>query len=123
MLKPKVLIVDNQQGLTQYYQDIVHDDAFEVFTASDALGALKILQSNDPDLVVADIELVNDRETLASAIRQKNIIAIWASKFATLDLDALPFIPRLINKPFKAVDLKTAIKSEFSKAKRRFDTI
>ncbi len=52
---PSILVVDDEASILQSLSGILSDEGFEVLTASNGYEALKILDSEAPDLVLLDI--------------------------------------------------------------------
>ncbi len=121
MLKPKILVVDDPEGVTVFFGEMLRDESFEVGTGLSIDQLTQKMQTLKPDLVVADIDKVSSHESFRALI--KDLPIIWASRFSSLDFENLPKMARILNKPFRYVDLKLAIRSEFAKVKKRFDTI
>lgn len=53
----RVLIVDDEKNIVSSLKDILTDEGYEVSVARDGLGALEMIQSNPPDLMLLDIWL------------------------------------------------------------------
>ncbi|MEK6598912.1 MAG: UDP-3-O-acyl-N-acetylglucosamine deacetylase [Deltaproteobacteria bacterium] len=51
----KIMIVDDEESIRQSLSDILRDEGFDVILAGDGHRALKMLDSNRPDLVILDI--------------------------------------------------------------------
>ena len=98
---PSILIVDDEPSILQSLDGILSDEGFEVITASNGYEALKIIDSESPDLVLLDIWMpgIDGIETLKE-IKKNNhytqviIItghgtietAVKATKFGAFDL-------------------------------------
>lgn len=52
-----ILVIDDEPGIREIFQDILKDEGYEVFTAADGLKGLNVLQSEIIDLVFLDIWL------------------------------------------------------------------
>ncbi|MDI6687247.1 MAG: sigma-54 dependent transcriptional regulator [Desulfobacterales bacterium] len=52
---PSVLIVDDEPSILQSLSGLLYDEGFEVITATNGYEALKIIDSESPDLVLLDI--------------------------------------------------------------------
>jgi two-component system nitrogen regulation response regulator NtrX len=52
---PSVLIVDDEPSILKSLGGLLSDEGFEVITASNGYEALKIIDSESPDLVLLDI--------------------------------------------------------------------
>ncbi|MGM9760055.1 MAG: response regulator [Parabacteroides sp.] len=50
-----LLVVDDQESITQFLQDALKDTFKQVLTAKDGVDALKVLKNNRPDAVVSDV--------------------------------------------------------------------
>ena len=56
---PKILLIEDEQILSEMYIDKFSEAKFEVVSAFDAEKGLKIAQKEKPDLIVLDIILPN----------------------------------------------------------------
>ena len=52
---PSVLVVDDEQSIVQSLSGLLSDEGFEVLTAVNGIEALKVIDSESPDLVLLDI--------------------------------------------------------------------
>ena len=52
---PSILIVDDEASIVQSLSGLLTDEGFEIITASNGYEALKIIDSETPDLVLLDI--------------------------------------------------------------------
>jgi len=52
---PSILIVDDEPSILQSLSGLLSDEGFEVITAANGYEALKIIESDSPDLVLLDI--------------------------------------------------------------------
>ena len=57
MAAERILIVDDEKNIVSSLREILNDEGYEVSVAADGLGALKMIQSDPPDLVLLDIWL------------------------------------------------------------------
>lgn len=55
-MKHKILVVDDETMITELISDHLEDEGYEVYTASSATGALKLLPK-EPDLIILDINM------------------------------------------------------------------
>ncbi|MFQ5450246.1 MAG: UDP-3-O-acyl-N-acetylglucosamine deacetylase [Nitrospinaceae bacterium] len=53
----RILIVDDEKNIVASLKEILTDEGYEVSVAEDGLGALEMIQSDPPDLVLLDIWL------------------------------------------------------------------
>lgn len=54
-----ILVVDNDQFILEFMQDLLTDQGHEVSTAPDGLSALEILKASAPDIVFVDLIMPN----------------------------------------------------------------
>ena len=54
-LKKKILLVEDEEGLSLLYQEELEEEGYEVFTAKNGKEALDKLRKETPDLVILDI--------------------------------------------------------------------
>ncbi len=113
--KPSVLVVDDRRGVEDYFKEFVQDQKFSVRVANSTDEAMKEIATNPPELIIADVSKLKNGKTLTDLVEKFEIMLIWASAFESIDFEDLPLIARIINKPFKTIDLKYAIRSEFFK--------
>ena len=57
MAKTKILVVDDEQKIIRLLQRNLDKDGYEVLAATDGEGALNVVETEDPDLVLLDIML------------------------------------------------------------------
>ncbi|MDD6836115.1 MAG: response regulator, partial [bacterium] len=50
-----ILVVDDQESITQFLHDALKESFKEVLTAKDGVEAMKVLQNNRPDAVISDV--------------------------------------------------------------------
>ncbi|MGI9255873.1 MAG: sigma-54-dependent transcriptional regulator, partial [Salinispira sp.] len=52
-----ILVIDDEQGIREIFQDILKDEGYQVFTAADGIQGLNMLQNEVIDLVFLDVWL------------------------------------------------------------------
>ncbi len=52
-----ILVIDDEQGIREIFQDILKDEGYQVFTAADGVQGLNMLQNEVIDLVFLDVWL------------------------------------------------------------------
>lgn len=57
MLKPSVLIVDDEEGIRESLSGIFEDEGYDILTATSGEEAIKMLGESSPDIVLLDIWL------------------------------------------------------------------
>ena len=102
---PSILIVDDEPSILQSLNGILSDEGFEVITAANGYEALKIIDSESPDLVLLDIWMpgIDGIETLKEIKKNNHYIqviiitghgtietAVKATKFGAFDLIEKP---------------------------------
>jgi UDP-3-O-acyl N-acetylglucosamine deacetylase len=55
MKKRRIIVVDDEENIRTTLQNILSDEGYEVLTAADGESALRLVQSEAPDLVLQDI--------------------------------------------------------------------
>ncbi len=75
---PSVLIVDDEPSILQSLNGLLSDEGFEVITASNGYEALKIIESDSPDLVLLDIWMpgIDGIETLIEIKKDNPFIQV-----------------------------------------------
>ncbi|MDA0902273.1 MAG: response regulator, partial [Proteobacteria bacterium] len=53
--KTKILCVEDEQEIRETISEILRDEGFEVFEASNGKEAVEVFLENNPDLVISDI--------------------------------------------------------------------
>lgn len=53
----KILLVDDEESIQLLYREEFRDEGYEVITAINGTEALEKFESNDPDLVILDIQM------------------------------------------------------------------
>jgi len=75
---PSVLIVDDEPSIVQSLKALLTDEGFEVITASNGYEALKLIESESPDLVLLDIWMpgIDGIETLKEIKKDNPFIQV-----------------------------------------------
>lgn len=75
---PTILIVDDEPSILQSLSGLLADEGFEVITASNGYEALKIIETEAPDLVLLDIWMpgMDGIETLKEIKRDNSFIQV-----------------------------------------------
>ncbi len=75
---PSVLIVDDEPSILQSLSGLLYDEGFEVMTATNGYEALKIIDSESPDLVLLDIWMpgIDGIETLKEIKKNNAFIQV-----------------------------------------------
>ncbi|MDD5240231.1 MAG: cache domain-containing protein [Sulfuricella sp.] len=68
--KPKVLVVDDDLAVCNYFSQLLQEQGYEVITAPDGQAALVAARSHQPDLITMDLSMpVMDGRTAISLLR------------------------------------------------------
>ncbi|MEI6135006.1 MAG: response regulator [Desulfomonile sp.] len=54
---PKILIVDDEEGIRMLYSMELQDEGYEIITLPDGNGLLEVLEKERPDCVIMDIKM------------------------------------------------------------------
>ncbi len=118
MTLPQILVIEDDPDLQSYLKSFLTENNFSVKTASTASLALKLIEQNEPDLVIMDLVLPDmPGESLCGQIRQQYqklpIIMLTAKtsvaeKIRGLNLGADDYL----TKPFTPEELLARLKSQ-----------
>jgi signal transduction histidine kinase/CheY-like chemotaxis protein len=124
-MEEKILLVDDEEGIRKILGISLTDSGYQVFTAENGAEALKIINTENPSIVLSDIKMpVMDGLTLLRKIRsdhpETEVIMITAhgdmdSAIQSLKLNAADFI----TKPIDSEILEIALKRTFEKISMR----
>ncbi|MFH0958328.1 MAG: response regulator [Pseudomonadota bacterium] len=54
---PKILIVDDEEGIRMLYSMELQDEGYEIITLPDGNGLLEVIEKERPDCVIMDIKM------------------------------------------------------------------
>lgn len=76
--KPKVLIVDDEEGLRFLYSEELREEVYEPISVKNGKEAMQILKNSKPDLIVLDIVMpvMDGMETLGRILGQHKDIPV-----------------------------------------------
>ena len=123
MAKPKVLIVDDETDVVEFIGRTLQTEGFDVVCAYDGIGALDLVDSEKPDLVVLDIMMpmmsgYEVCEQIKSNPQTQDIPIICVSSAHTPDARALSLrvgAATLIVKPFRPAELVAQVRRYLKK--------
>lgn len=116
MAPPKILIIDDEQSITNLVSAYLRPEGYEVHTASDGPTGLKAARSLKPDLIVLDIMLpgLDGIELLTQLRRESDVYVIMLTakteetdKIIGLSVGADDYL----TKPFSPRELVARIKA------------
>ena len=112
----KILVVDDEALLVKGIRFNLQNEGYEVFTGSDGLEAIQLVQEKKPDLVILDVMMPNlDGMTACGKIREFSDVPIILLTAKTDDMDKLMGFDHgaddYITKPFNILELKARIRA------------
>src|SRR3990172_3404741 len=122
MTKPNILVVDDDTALQDLIREVLEEDGYVVFSASNGKEALRLLKVKKTDTILLDLMLPDvDGLGLISDIRQLTaapIIVIsgkgnWVDKVVGLEIGADDYL----GKPFELRELAARVKASVRRYK------
>ena len=112
----KILVVDDEVLLVKGIRFNLQNEGYEVITGSDGLEAVRLVQEQNPDLVILDVMMPNmDGMTACSKIRESSDVPIILLTAKTDDMDKLMGFDcgadDYLTKPFNILELKARIRA------------
>ncbi len=112
----KILVVDDEALLVKGIRFNLQNEGYDVITGSDGLDAVRLVQEQNPDLVVLDVMMPNmDGMTACEKIREFSDIPIILLTAKTDDMDKLMGFEYgaddYLTKPFNILELKARIRA------------
>ena len=112
----KILVVDDEELLVKGIRFNLQNDGYEVITGFNGAEAVRLAQSEQPDLVVLDIMMPEmDGLTACSKIREFSNIPIILLTAKVQDMDKLMGFDNgaddYLTKPFNILELKARIRA------------
>ena len=123
MAKPRVLIVDDETDVVEFIGRTLQSEGFDVISAYDGIGALDLVDSEKPDVIVLDIMMpmmsgYEVCEQLKANPQTQDIPIICVSSAHTPDARALSLrvgASTLVVKPFRPAELVAQIRRYLKK--------
>ena len=120
----KILVVDDEALLVKGIRFNLQNEGYDVITGCNGLEAVKLVQEQNPDLVVLDVMMPEmDGLTACSKIREFSDIPIIMLTAKTDDMDKLigfdHGVDDYLTKPFNILELKARIKALLRRAAPR----
>jgi len=112
----KILVVDDEALLVKGIRFNLMNEGYEVITGSDGLDAVRLVQEQNPDLLVLDVMMPNmDGLTACGKIREFSDIPIILLTAKVDDMDKLMGFDHgaddYLTKPFNILELKARIRA------------
>jgi len=122
---PKILVVDDEQNITESLEIAFEDDGMEVFKSGSGRDALKMLREQDIDIVISDIRMpdLSGVELLQEARRfTPDTVFIMITAFASTEtaIEALQHgAYDYVTKPFGMEELRSIVQRALRKRNGR----
>ena len=118
----KILVVDDEALLVKGIRFNLQNEGYDVITGSDGLDAVRLVQEQNPDLLVLDVMMPNmDGLTACSKIREFSDIPIILLTAKVDDMDKLIGFDHgaddYLTKPFNILELKARIRALLRRAR------
>ena len=115
-MKPKILIVDDEELLVKGIRFNLQNEGYETVTGSDGLQAVELARQENPDLIILDIMMPNmDGLSAIMRIRETKNIPIIALSAKTENTDKVLGLSvgadDYIAKPYNPMELVARVKS------------
>ncbi len=112
----KILVVDDEALLVKGIRFNLQNEGYDVITGSDGLDAVRLVQEQNPDLLVLDVMMPNmDGLTACAKIREFSDIPIILLTAKVEDMDKLIGFDHgaddYLTKPFNILELKARIRA------------
>ncbi len=112
----KILVVDDEELLVKGIRFNLQNDGYEVICGSSGLDAVRLAQTEHPDLIVLDIMMPEmDGLTACARIREFSNVPVILLTAKTEDLDKLMGFDQgaddYLTKPFNILELKARIRA------------
>lgn len=117
----KILVVDDEDLLVKGIRFNLQNEGYEVFSGSNGVDALQMMQQHQPDLVVLDVMMPEmDGLTACSKIREFSNVPIILLTAKADDMDKLIGFDHgaddYLTKPFNILELKARIRALLRRA-------
>jgi DNA-binding NtrC family response regulator len=117
-----ILVVDDDEIVREAISSLLSEEGYAVLSAKDGIDAIKILRTEDMDLVITDLRMpgADGNEVLKYAVKNDpNIVVVILTAYGTLDT-ALNSIKDgaydYLTKPFKIQEIILLVEKVFRRA-------
>ena len=112
----KILVVDDEELLVKGIRFNLQNEGYEVFTGCNGLEAVRVAQTQKPDLIILDVMMPEmDGLTACAKIREFSNVPIILLTAKTEDMDKLMGFESgaddYLTKPFNILELKARIRA------------
>ena len=118
----KLLIVDDEQDITEFAKSFFKKRGINVFTASGGKTALAIINSENPDLVLLDVQMeemtgIDVLKTLREAGKETKVIMVTGAEEESTVVKAKEYgVKEYIHKPLVLEELEKIVMMELGVA-------
>jgi len=119
MSKKKIMVVDDEENLSELVKAILEREGFDVIIANSGIECLEKLKTVQPDLILMDImmPIMSGRETTEkirtnSKTKNLKVAFLTVARFSEVGMDSLKKmnVADYITKPFDNNDLVKRVK-------------
>ena len=121
MALSKILVVDDEESIREFFQIMLKREGYEVFTAANGKEGLEHLKKNPVDLIISDIQMPElSGLELLSKVREidPEMVVMMITAFGSTEI-AVEAMKRgaydYIQKPFKIDEVKIIIRQALEK--------
>lgn len=121
MALSRILVVDDEESIREFFQIMLKREGYEVFTASNGLEGFEFLKKNPVDLIISDIQMPEmSGLELLSKVKEvdPDMVMIMITAFGSTEI-AVEAMKRgaydYIQKPFKIDEVKIVISQALEK--------
>ena len=121
MALSRILVVDDEESIREFFQIMLKREGYEVFTASNGLEGFEFLKKNPVDLIISDIQMPEmSGLELLSKVKEvdPDMVMIMITAFGSTEI-AVEAMKRgaydYIQKPFKIDEVKIVITQALEK--------
>lgn len=120
MSNGKVLIVDDEQSMVEFLENMLTKDGYEVLTATEGKKAIEIAEAYSPDIIITDIRMapVSGMDLLRQVKKhnpETNVVMITAFGSIEGAVEAMKVgAYDYITKPFKIKEIRSVVRRAMS---------
>jgi len=123
----RILVVDDEESIREFFQIMLKREGYEVFTASNGLEGFDFLKKNPVDLIISDIQMpeMSGLELLTKVKEvDPEMVVLMITAFGSTEI-AVEAMKRgaydYIQKPFKIDEVKIVIRQALEKRSLRIE--
>ncbi|GLV55628.1 DNA-binding response regulator [Dictyobacter sp. S3.2.2.5] len=118
-----ILVIDDEDEIIQFVQDVLEDEGYRVYAACDGKQALQLARAYTPDLIILDVMLPgSDGFTVCRQLREEWDIPILFLSAKQSDVDKLQGFSAgaddYVMKPFSMQELVARVEAHLRRQRR-----